>query len=617
MSLHVCVLGIDGSGKSTVVAALPSILAAETGFVVGSAGDAFRIVAPDQDLLASRFYPDGLPVAARLSLRFKRLAKKLVDHPKLYTVFKLSQMLSQDSAAKALAQQYRTRAFITDGNAFLSTTGRASNYLRAASEVDHADAPAPEAQDLQAVFSYILDDKPIPAKSSERLPSLGKGKLIYKLTNALRMNAVWLPDVVIFLDLSPELALTRIKDRGKKIDKHENLADLTQAREMYLKTLQAFEAYRTPGSAHVIRVDELSLGETLRAVVEALRPHLMSAAVADRTSVAPLGTTELADEAIRGKTLNLRYVFRYLLAKWFTGAWREPTFFFSKLGRLFLKEGYSAGVMRAIYDRDEKDYGLLDHVFLEYSLHRAVYDRLQILVSKIQPELEARLASGGELRIFTAPSGFAYDLFRPLENIARHDPGAMKRVHVIAADLDPHSVLEKELTARASRLGIRFTFYRGDLTDSSMLERLEKSAPFDIALFVGLSSWLPKPQTLRHLAWLRRNLHEDGRLVTDCFTPEAYALSGRYIGYKANYYTPEVYKAMLDFCGFDGLDAEVESGRDQINHVLVGRGAASEKIPLRPSADLSVLCVKDRLDAEAAEIRREPQRKPKYGAQHI
>jgi hypothetical protein len=163
-------------------------------------------------------------------------------------VFKLSQMLSQDSAAKALAQQYRTRAFITDGNAFLSTTGRASNYLRAASEVDHADAPAPEAQDLQAVFSYILDDKPIPAKSSERLPSLGKGKLIYKLTNALRMNAVWLPDVVIFLDLSPDLALTRIKDRGKKIDKHENLADLSQAREMYLKTLQAFEAYRTPGS---------------------------------------------------------------------------------------------------------------------------------------------------------------------------------------------------------------------------------------------------------------------------------------------------------------------------------------------------------------------------------
>lgn len=601
MSLHVCVLGIDGSGKSTVVAALPGILAAETGFVVGSAGDSFRIVAADEDLLALRFYPDGLTLPARLSLRLKPIAKRLVDHPKLYAVCKLAQMLSQDSAAKALVQRYNARVFVSDGNAFLSTTGRASNYLRAASAGDQANASAPEAKDLEAVFSYILDEKPVPLESSERLPSLRKGKLIYKLNNLLRLRAAWLPDIVIFLDVSPELALTRIRSRGKKIDRHENLADLTQAREMYLKTLQAFQMYRTEESAHLIRVDELSLGETLRAVSEALRPHLISSSFADQASISPLGTTDLEDKAIRRKTINQRYLLRYLLPKWFSGAWREPTFFFSKLGRLFLKEGYSAGVMRVIYDRDEKEYGLFDHIFLEYSLHRAVYDRLQILVRKIQPELEARLASGGDLRIFTAPSGFAYDLFRPLEEIALRDPHAMKRVHVTAADLDPHGVLQEELSARAERLGIRFTFHRADITDQLMLHRLEESAPFDLALFVGLSSWLTKPQTLRHLAWLRRNLRQDGRLFTDCFTPEAYALSGRYIGYKANYYTPEVYKAMLDFCGFDGLDADVESGRDHINHVLVAHFCG----PLRISA------LDNNFNAEAAEVHREPQRKSK------
>ena len=575
MSLHVCVLGIDGSGKSTVVTALPAILAAEHGLVVGSASDSFCIVAPDQDHLATRFYPDGLPLAARLSFRLKRLAKRLVDHPKLYAVFKLAQMLSQDSAAEALVQRHGAKVFISDGNAFLSTTGRASNYLRAASAVDHANVSAPEAKDLQAVFSYVLDDKPVPAESSQRLPSLRKGKLIYKLNRLLRLRAAWLPDVVIFLDVSAELALERIRSRGKKVDRHENLADLTQAREMYLKTLHAFQAYRTQQSAHVIRVDDLSLGETLQAVNEALKPQLRSASFQNQTSTSPLGTTDLADEAIQGKTLNHRYLLRYLLLKCFSGAWREPTFFFSKLGRLFLKEGYSAGVMRAIYDRDEKEYGLLDRVFLEYSLHRAVYDRLQILVSKIGPELEARLATGDELRIFTAPSGFAYDLFRPLEEIARRDPEAMKRVHITAADLDPHGVLHEELSARARRLGIRFTFCRSDITDARMLERLEEAAPFDLALFVGLSSWLPKPQTLRHLAWLRRNLAQRGLLITDCFTPEAYALSGRYIGYKANYYTPDVYKAMLDFCGFDGLHADVESGRDRINHVLCATSVSS------------------------------------------
>ena len=163
------------------------------------------------------------------------------------------------------------------------------------------------------------------------------------------------------------------------------------------------------------------------------------------------------------------------------------------------------------------------------------------------------------------------------EEIARHDPDAVKRVHITAADLDPHSVLQDELSARAARLGIGFTFHRGDITDPSMVSRLEESAPFDLAIFVGLSSWLPKPQTLVHLAWLRKNLAHDGILLTDCFTPDAYALSGRYIGYKANYYTPEVYKAMLDYCGFDGLNAEVESGRDHLNHVLFSKPQSSTK----------------------------------------
>jgi hypothetical protein len=591
MTLHVCVLGIDGSGKSTVVAALPGVLAAESNLVAGSAGEAFRIVAPDQDHLALQFCPDGLPTAARLSLRLKRVAKRLANNPTLYAIFKLSQMLSQDCAARKLAERYAPAVFVSDGNAVLSTTGRAANYLRAASASNAAATPAPEAEDLRVVFSCILDDVAVPKESAQKLPSLGLGKLIYKLNNLLQLRAVWLPDAVIFLDLSPELALTRIRSRGKKIDAHENPADLTQARGMYLTTLKAFQAYRSPEVAHCIRVDDLTLGETLRAVRDVLRPHLISKGLVDRNSISPLGTTDLADEAIRGKTINHRYLFRYLLPKWFSGAWREPTFFFSKLGRLFLKEGYSAGVMRVIYDQDDKEYGLLDCIFLEYSLHRAVYDRLHILVRKIKPELEERLTAGRELRIFTAPSGFAYDLFRPLEEIARHDAEAMKRVHVTAVDLDPYGVLKEELSARARRLGIQLTFLRGDITDQDVRSRLQETAPFDLELFVGLSSWLPKPDTLVHLSWLRENLRHDGRLITDCFTPEAYALSGRYIGYKANYYTPEIYRAILDYCGFNGVDADLESGRDGINHVLVASPQAmrgEDATPLR--GEVSVRC---------------------------
>jgi hypothetical protein len=567
MTLHVCVLGIDGSGKSTISGALPAILAAEMSLVAGAAGETFHVSGPDEDHLAPKFHPDGLPLSARLSTRFKQAAKRLADNRRVYPAFKIAQMVTQDVAAAALGRRYRAHAVISDGNALLSATGRAANYLRAASDGSHK--PSPSAEDLRAVFSYIIDGRLIPPESQRRLPRLQRARAIYRVTGRLGLRAVWLPDIVIFLDLSPEISITRIASRGKKVDRHENLADLAQAREMYLKSLEAVRRYRSPEVACRIPVDDLSPGETISAVVEVLRPNVLVERDTKPALEEPLGTSKHTGSEMRKTALDHRYLIRYLLAKWFRGAWREPTFLFSSLGRLFLEEGYSAGVMRAIYDRDEKRYGLLDHVFLEYPLHRAVYDRLQILTRRIAAELEARLRAGREVRIFTAPSGFAYDLFRPLEAIVPRLPELMGQVEVVATDLDPHGALAGELTEWAEKLGVRFTFLRGDMTGGEMRRRFEEAAPYDMALFVGLSAWLPKPQTLDHLRWIRKNLREDGLLITDSFTPEAYALSGRYVGYKANYYEPEIYRALVDYCGFDGLGADVESGRDGINHVLI------------------------------------------------
>jgi hypothetical protein len=419
------------------------------------------------------------------------------------------------------------------------------------------------------VFSYILDGRPIPPESGRRLPRLRGARVIYKLARRLGFRAVWLPDVVVFLDLSPDISLVRIASRGQKVDRHENLADLAQAREMYLKSVEALRRYRAPEAAHRIPLDDLTSGETLGAVVEALRPHLFARRSERGAPEEPLGTSGRRGDEMRKTALDRRYLIRYLLAKWFQGAWREPTFLFSSLGRLFLEEGYSAGVMRAIYDRDEKRHGPLDRVFLEYPLHRAVYDRLQILTRRIEAELEARLRTGREVRVFTAPSGFAYDVFRPLEAIAARRPGLMDQVKLVATDLDPHGVMAGELTGRAEKLGVRFEFLRGDMTDEAMRLRFTRRGPYDVALFIGLSAWLPKPGVLDHLRWVRENLREDGVLITDSFTPEAYALSGRYVGYKANYYEPEVYRVLVDYCGFDGTGAVVESGRDGINHVLI------------------------------------------------
>ena len=129
--------------------------------------------------------------------------------------------------------------------------------------------------------------------------------------------------------------------------------------------------------------------------------------------------------------------------------------------------------------------------------------------------------------------------------------------------------LEKHASATSVTAMARMLSLGADLTSEDVRVGFEKDGPYDIALFVGLSSWLPKPETLSHLRWLREHLREDGLLVTDCFTAGAYALAGCYAGYKAQYYSPGSYRMLLDYCGFDGLGAMVESGADRINHVLI------------------------------------------------
>jgi len=571
MTLHVCLLGIDGSGKSTITTTLPYILAAELNLRAGSAGEVFRIVEADEDHLAPGFHPNGLPMTGHLSKWFKCQAKRVVDNRRLYPFFKLSQMILQDDAAYRLGRRYGADVIVSDGNVLLSAAGRAANYTHPASKGIHAGGQVPDATELKAVFEYLLEGKPLTEKSQARLPHLGKARMVRRLAARLGINAGWLPDVVIFLDLSPALAMARIASRGQKFDLHENEDDLAQARHMYLKTLDAFKLCRSPKVAHRLVVDNMTPGEALRAVLELLKPHISAYQSRKMLQKTPLGTptAELTQSVVWRKLLNYRYLVHYLMPNWFRGAWREPTFMFSGLGRLLLKEGYSAGVMRAIYDQDEKRYNFLDRVFLEYPLHRAVYDRLHILTRRVEAELEKRLQEGREVNIFTAPSGFACDLFQPLSAIAGRMPRAMRRVRLVAADLDPHGCLENELMTRAEHLGIRFQFLRGDITDDGMRAKFEKAAPYDMVLFVGLSGWLPKPEVVRHLKWVYENIRGDGIFVSDCFTPKFYALSGRYVGYKASYYTPDVYKAVMDYCGFDGIGAQIESGRDEINHVMI------------------------------------------------
>lgn len=531
MALHVTVLGIDGSGKSTVTAALPPLVAGSLGVRAGTAGDGLCVADPEQDRVGACFAFDGLPLVARLARVLRRLAKALTTLRVLYPIIKVAHLVAQDAAAWRIARRYRVDVMVSDGNAVLSTLGRAANH-----------------------------------GWSERL----------RRVRAALLRRRRLPDVAVFLDLPPEEALERVRQRGRALDPHENLADLTEARRGYLETLAAFAEAHPEATVLILPVSGLTPGQCLRRILTTIRERLAASPAPARAPEAdPLGTSTQTQKRLWLRLMGPRYVFGYLLPWFFRGAWRELTFLFSRTGRVFLQLGYSAEVMRLIYEEEGRERWL-DRVFHGYPLHRAVFDRLQILARRVQPEIERRLIEGRSVRILTGPSGFAYDLLRPLEALAPLlGLEAMKRVEIVATDLDPHGAIGPALEAAAARLGFRVRFQAGDLTDDQTRARLEAHGPYDLALFVGVSSWLPKPATLSHLVWASRVLRADGLLISDCFTPHGYTISGHLVGYRAQYYAPEVYRALVDASGFDGTAAVIESGRDRINHVLVAPVRAS------------------------------------------
>ena len=71
MTLHVAIIGIDGSGKSTVTPALASLAAAELGVTAAAVGEDVWCKTPIEDLCMPGFAPDGQMLSVRLGRLFQ------------------------------------------------------------------------------------------------------------------------------------------------------------------------------------------------------------------------------------------------------------------------------------------------------------------------------------------------------------------------------------------------------------------------------------------------------------------------------------------------------------------------------------------------------------------
>lgn len=567
MTRHITILGIDGSGKSSLVQSLPAALAAHQKGVVGSASEKFQVVGAEEDFLLDGFTPDALPPSAKLARRFKRIAKALVDSRFFYPFLKLAQMILQDRASRVLARKHKADVFISDGNALLCAAGRAGNYLYPASTGHEDIARVPSGNKLASLVLWLAEGGQAPTSQLRGARSLRR---LQTVASWFGVKALWLPDDVVFLDVSPKEAAKRIQARGDKTDQHENLEDMAQARRSYLAVLRALETLPNGPRVHILETGERSAEEVLRQVTERFAAENIAAVHVEGEALHE-AAEELEGNQFWAKVFNPRYLFSYLVPRLLEDAWREPLFAFSSMGRRFLRDGYSADIMKVIYDHDPALANLSERAFLEYPLHRAVRDRLPIVVEALEMDLRDKLLRNKTVRILTAPSGYAYDIFEAVERIARINSKWVDRLELLAVDLDPTGQIEKEICARASHLGLAFTFVRGDISAPATQRAMRESGPIDVAIFVGLSSWLDKPGILGHMHFLRDAMADSGTLVSDCFTPAPYALSGRYVGYKASYFTPKVYAGLVGLAGFAQTSRPIGSGRDQINHVLTFR----------------------------------------------
>lgn len=571
MSLYVGIIGIDGSGKSTVTTALADLAAAELGVTTASVGDDVRVKTPQEDLLLPDL-PDGEMISIRLGRWFRARAKMAAHSPRLYPPLKLAHLAAQQRTVANLAARYHPEIIFSDGNLILSSAGRGINYPKSGS---FALSPS---EQIRALYDHLIHDKRLPPELAGAVHGVKFLRALNRLDRAWKLRLMELPDALIFLDIDPEIALERRTKSGTRLDRHENVPDMTNARIMYRNVVEFFRQQRGDDCAIVIDVSHSSIEQTLWCAIEFVH-SVPPQSAANQAVGERLGTT---DEKLEKKTtlirkiFTFRYLVRYFLPNLTRGSAREMTFPFSPLGRLFLKEGYSAGVMKTIYEQEHKRYGALDRIFLDYPLHRAVYHRLKILQPIVERELRERLsaASQDSIRILTAPSGYSFDLFPPLLRLAEMNPEWSARLNLLASDLDPDGRIENELVQWARQAGVTFQFLRGDLTASDMRARFAQSAPYDLVLFVGLSSWIPKPHLLTHLKLIRKELlAQKGALITDVFTPHAYALSGKYAGYKANYYTPRDFTNILAYAGFDPDHIQWQSESEGINHVCVARAA--------------------------------------------
>jgi len=138
----------------------------------------------------------------------------------MYKVPKLTELLLRDRLLGEIRKWYSPDMVVMDGSPLLNLTAWAVLYKE---EHFNRDTCLKAMKILSSRGDEIEKDDPV----FSQFPELAAIK-------RMRLNALKLPDVVVFLDLPPGISVTRIEKRGEKQQVHETPEKLSKLRDAYV-----------------------------------------------------------------------------------------------------------------------------------------------------------------------------------------------------------------------------------------------------------------------------------------------------------------------------------------------------------------------------------------------
>jgi len=215
-TVHIAVIGVDGSGKSSCYEGLLRFLAEQ--HKVGGIGD--QVFVTDSNGFLK--IPNDI-ILVKIKHRLSRIVK-LCKSKYLYQISKMVELIVRSKIYDKITQRYTPQTIITDGTPLINMLGWGRYY--------HPQYFNEETY-IECI-EYLTRIKRIPW--SEALYYLRKIPELFIINNIFGVG-LKIPDVVIFLKVDPEEAINRIAKRGKEVQVHEHKEFLDKLQEAYIFTL--------------------------------------------------------------------------------------------------------------------------------------------------------------------------------------------------------------------------------------------------------------------------------------------------------------------------------------------------------------------------------------------